>query len=182
MSLFPMVTFDAISLDELNECLAAWQHKMGPLNRPRFKPECAHGLRFNGQLLAVAATEPMIAEQTCGLHRDEALELARVCAARPDLCRVAVRLWREFVFPTVASAWGCSWAISYQDAVLHGGDLYRFDGWVRLGFTRSGTDQRGADGVRKGRKKAVWGWHPDAQLRAQVRKLAEARPVPRWAA
>lgn len=177
----PLVAFEPISLEELNECLVLWQHKMGPLERPRFAREVVHGLRHNGELLAVTATEPMIAAQTCGLHRDEAFELARVCAARPHLCRVAVRLWREFVFPAVSTVWGCPWAISYQDAVLHSGDLYRHDGWVRLGFTRSGTDKRAVGDLAKGRKKVVWGWHADPKMRQRVREAAKGQRVPRWA-
>lgn len=157
----PLIAFDVISLAEINECLIVWGHRMGPLQRPNFGRGRCYGLRHLGQLVAVAAHDQMIAPETCGLRRDEALELTRVCAIRPDLCRVIVRLWREFAFPPACRAWRCSWAISYQDNHLHSGNLYRFDGWVRIGATRSGTDQRSAGGVRKGRNKTVWGWHPD---------------------
>jgi len=51
----------------------------------------------------------------------DAVELSCLCAAKPDLCRLALRLWRSFAFPTIAAARGCRWAVSYQDAVLHSG-------------------------------------------------------------
>ena len=96
------------------------------------------------------------------MGREECCELSRLCCERPDLCRVVLRLWREFVFP----ATGKHWAISYQDAVAHTGNLYRFDGWVRLGKSRSGTDQRSG---RRGRNKVIWGWTADLAVRKATR-------------
>ena len=46
-------------------------------------------------------------------------------------------------------------AISYQDADLHNGDTYRFDGWKREGYSSSGNDSRSG---RKGRNKWIWVW------------------------
>jgi hypothetical protein len=89
------------------------------------------------------------------LTRRDAVELSRLCVARPDLCRVALRLWRSFVFSVLARERGYRWAVSYQDAALRSGNLYRFDGWVRIGRSRSGVDPRTG---RKGRNKAIWGW------------------------
>lgn len=150
----PLVSFDSISLHEMNACLVAWGHKMGPWERPDYGAARFHGLRHDGRLVAVTATDGLIRD-TCGLTRGEAMELGRVCAEREHLNRVAVRLWREFVFPAICKTTGQSWALSYQDAVLHSGNLYRFDGWVRLGTSRSGTDQRSG---KKGRNKVIWGW------------------------
>lgn len=156
----PSVAFDRIDIDDLNRCLMAWDHKMGPLHRPDIGLVLAHGLMHRGSLVGVVATADLVRAHTVqGLGRSEAVELARVCAARRDLCRVLVRMWREFILPDLRRPWG----ISYQDAVIHGGDLYRFDGWVRLGTSRSGTDQRSG---RKGRSKIVWGWHADPAERA----------------
>jgi hypothetical protein len=165
---WPLVSFEAITLGEMNACLLAWEHKMGPLQRPDFGFSRFHGLRHNGELVAVVAADQMIAPETCGLRRHEALELTRLCACRPSLCRVALRLWREFVFPSLSDSWGKPWAISYQDRNLHDGDTYRFDGWVPIGTTRSGTDKRAAGGEpRRGRNKRVWAWHPDPLTRAE---------------
>ena len=167
MQLFdPLISFDPIGLEELNWCLEQWGHRMGALNRPT--PTRAHGLRHNGRLVAVTATDHLMAAAVKGLARSDAIELSRVCAERPDLCRVAVRLWREFVFPTT----GRAWAISYQDAVIHGGNLYRFDGWVRLGFSHSGKDTRTG---RPGRDKYVWAWNADPAIRAASVDLSPKR-------
>lgn len=157
MLIDPLISFDSIGREELNWCLEKWGHRMGAMNRPT--PGLAHGLRHNGRLVAVTSTDHLMAAAVKGLSRSDAIELSRVCAERPDLCRVAVRLWREFVFP----AMGRAWAISYQDAVIHGGNLYRFDGWVRLGFSRSGKDTRSG---RPGRAKYVWAWNADPAIRA----------------
>lgn len=146
----PLVSFDSIDLDELNRCLVAWGHRMGPLNRPMGVGPL-HGLMHHGRTVAVAATAGLMAERCSGLGRDQAVELARVCAVRRDLCRVVLRLWREFVFPML----GREWAVSYQDTAHHSGNLYRFDGWQRLGTSHSGTDRRSG---RKGRDKVIWGW------------------------
>lgn len=169
--LAPLVSFDAIDHDRLNAALVAWGHKMGPLHRPRYGTfGGAYGLVHDGQLVAVVAHEKLIAPETCGISRDDAFELARVCAIRPHLCRVALRLWREFVFPSAAQVGGYQWAISYQDRAEHRGDLYRHDGWVRLGHTSSGTDARGREGKRAGRRKTVWGWTLDAGAMALARE------------
>lgn len=159
----PLISFDTIDRAELNNCLRTWGHKMGPWERPDFGDDCLHGLRHHGELVGVTAAAGMISPATCGLSRAHAFELGRVCAARRDICRVVIRIWREFVFPAICKANGWQWVISYQDAVLHSGDLYRFDGWVRLGRSNSGTDQRSG---KRGRRKVIWGWHADAAQRA----------------
>lgn len=171
----PLVSFDLISADELNWALAKWGHKMGPLNRPLQYGGEAHGLRHNGRLVGVTAWSTLIRETCAGmdwLSRDMTTELSRVCAERQDVCRVAVRLWREFAFPAVRSARGHEWAVSYQDSALHGGNLYRFDGWVRVGrFKSGGMDPRTG---RRGREGWIWGWHPDD---AERKRRAYVEPV-----
>ena len=89
------------------------------------------------------------------MTRDQALELGRLCAVRPDLCRVMLRLWREFVFPDLCRAHGFGGRSPTRNSALHTGNLYRFDGWQRVGKSSSGTDQRSG---RKGRNKVIWGW------------------------
>lgn len=154
--LFPPVTFEPISLGEANACLAAWAHKMGPLERGDADRLPHYALRHEGVPVAVAMTSDLVRECVGGgnqhLTRDNTVELSRLCAARSGLCRVALRLWREFVFPQL----GYQHAISYQDADMHNGNTYRFDGWRRIGFSSSGTDTRGSG--RKGRRKWIWMW------------------------
>lgn len=160
----PLVSFDSVTLAELNRCLVAWGHKMGPWERPNYGTARFHGLRHDGELVAVTAADSLIKPTCAGLYRTEAFELGRVCAIREHLNRAALRIWREFVFPALCQERGFAWVVSYQDAVLHSGDLYRFDGWVRLGVSRSGTDKRRG---KRGRSKVIWGWHADPAVRAE---------------
>ncbi len=170
MTLFgPLVSFDSISLAECNRCLVAWNHAMGPWRRPTFRG-WFHGLRHGDELVGVTAAGDLIRETCAGFTRDEAVELARLCAARRDLNRVVLRLWREFVFPALCRAHGWTWAVSYQDRALHTGDLYRFDGWVPLARSRSGTDTR-PGAKRWGRDKTIWGWCVDESVR-KARRMA----------
>lgn len=153
----PILHLELIERPELNRCLLAWGHQMGAWERPIYR-EWLHGLFHNGELVGVTAASDLIRETAAGLPRAAAFELGRLCASRRDICRALLRLWREFVFPAICREHGFSWVISYQDAVLHSGNLYRFDGWIRLGASSSGTDQRSN---RKGRRKVIWGWCAD---------------------
>jgi hypothetical protein len=148
-----MVTFDPISLPEANRLLVQWEHKMGPCIRGNGR-NWAHALIHERIPVAVTITSALIRETVGGanfLNRENCIELSRLCAVRPGLCRVALRLWREFVFPHL----GYDYAISYQDADIHNGNTYRFDGWQRISRARSGPDTRSK---RPGRDKWVWLW------------------------
>jgi hypothetical protein len=156
-SMFPMIAFDRINLDDANRCLIAWGHKMGPLHRGNQGANC-FALYDQERPVAVATASNLITPRVGGgithLTRENTIELSRLCAARGGLCRVALRLWREFVFPLLPY----EYAISYQDADLHNGNTYRFDGWKRIGFSSSGPDTRSG---RKGRNKWIWQWPPE---------------------
>jgi hypothetical protein len=168
--MFPIASFTECSLSQANELLVAWGHKMGPLARGNQGAWC-HALMHEDAPVAVTTTSYLIAPRVGGaahLTRENTIELSRLCAARSGLCRVALRLWREFVFPSL----GFDHAISYQDADLHNGATYRFDGWTRISYSRSGTDTRSG---RPGRNKWVWQWskQPIAPLLLSAK---EARP------
>lgn len=153
MSLFPAVTFDSFPLGEANDLLARWGHKMGPIHRGDQRG-WSHALRHEGRVVALTTASYLIAPVVGNaphLRRENTVELSRLCAERSGLCRVALRLWREFVFPSL----GFEFAMSYQDADLHNGNTYRFDGWQRVARSRSGTDTRSG---RPGRDKWVWVW------------------------
>lgn len=175
----PLGSFDLISRDDANECLVRWGHKMGPLNRPLFRSPIDFGLREKGELLAVATADTLI-RPTCGLDRFQAFELSRLCAAAPRLNRAMLRLWTEIGFPEIVRAWGTPWAISYQDATQHSGNLYRFDGWVRLGYSTGGSDPRALPSTVTARRRVIWGWHGSAATMDAAR--ASAPEAPRWAA
>lgn len=150
-----LASFDAIDMDVANGLLERWHHKMGPCRRPSFGVLQAHALQFHGQPVGVVITSDLVRETCAGLSRQDAIELARLCCARRDTSRVLLRLWRLLVFP----AYRRRWAVSYQDASLHSGDLYRFDGWKVIGHSSSGTDPRGN---RRGRRKRIWGYEVPA--------------------
>jgi antitoxin VapB len=158
----PLYAFDQIDLAQANALLVRWGHKMGPLERGNVVG-VHYALFEHGEPVAVAMAAPLIRECVGGgnqhLTRDNTIELARLCAARPGLCRVALRLWREGVFPAMRTPGGRPYtaAISYQDADLHSGNTYRFDGWVCIGRSSSGADRRSG---RKGRNKRIWCWGP----------------------
>jgi len=152
--MFPAVYMDSIDLAAANQLLRDWSHKMGPVKRANYGGLQCHVLYVHGEPVAVAVTCPLIRETVAGLaftHRGNTIELARLCACVSWANRVMLRLWREVVFPAA----GKQYAISYQDADLHTGNTYRFDGWKRVSYSRSGTDQRTG---RKGRNKWVWLW------------------------
>lgn len=154
--MFPVAAFDSIPLAEANGLLRLWGHKMGPLERGNTSGLHCHALFVHGEPVALACTSSLIRECVGGglghLTRENTIELSRLCAAAPWACRVALRLWRETVFPGT----GYAYAVSYQDADLHTGNTYRFDGWQRAAFSSSGTDSRTG---RKGRRKWIWVWH-----------------------
>jgi len=152
--LIPLVTFEEISLVQANDCLLRWGHKMGPLLRGN-EAGVHYALCHDGRPVGVAMMSTLIRERVGGglghITRANGCELSRLCAERSGLCRVVLRLWREFVFPQM----GYEFAISYQDADLHNGNTYRFDGWSREAFSSSGTDKRSG---RRGRRKWIWVW------------------------
>lgn len=150
----PLIRFDPICQDLANKKLIEWKHKMGVLHRGNQKAIC-HGLFEQDNLLGVTMASTLITPQAAGglLLRSDTIELSRLCASRSELCRVILRLWREFVFPQL----GYTFAMSYQDADLHTGNTYRFDGWKRIAHSNSGTDTRSG---RTGRSKYLWVWPP----------------------
>lgn len=162
MLVSPLASIDSIDRDTLNECLVAWGHRMGPYTRPKFAIEAHHALFQDGVPVAVAAageTAREVVGQT-GIRRDQCVELIRLCAVRPHLCRPMLRLWREIVLPSLLLAHRRQLAVSYQDEALHSGDLYRFDGWVEIGKGGGGGTDARTD--RQGRKMKIWAWPPEA--------------------
>lgn len=154
-AMFPVAAFSSVKLEEANYLLEKWGHKMGPCVRGNSRG-WSHALFYGSKPVGVVVTASLIRERVGGapqFTRENTVEVARLCAERPGLCRVVLRMWREFVFPSLNYAH----AISYQDAKLHTGNLYRFDGWQRIAFSHSGRDSRSG---RVGRNKYVWLYPP----------------------
>lgn len=157
--MFPIASFDPIDLGHANELLTEWGHRMGPLLRGNSGALHCHALFVHGHPVGVACTSSLIFKHVGGglshLTRRNTVELSRLCASEPWACRVVLRLWRELVLP----ATGATSAISYQDADLHTGNTYRFDGWKRAAYARGTPDLRSG---RKGRNRYIWVWPKDA--------------------
>jgi len=148
-------SFRRVDLADANKFLTLWNHKMGILRRGNQNAIC-HMLFHKSIPVAVTTASHLIRENVGGglkqLNRKNTIELSRLCANKSGICRIALRMWREFVFPELRF----EFAISYQDAKIHSGNTYRFDGWKRLAFSHSGIDQRSG---RRGRDKWIWVWH-----------------------
>lgn len=161
MLIAPIVHLEQIDRAEANRLLVRWGHRMGPMTRPVYAFEAAHVMCHHGDPVAIAVAGETAREVVgnTGLRRDEVVELVRLCAERPHLCRPMLRLWREFVFPPLAAAHRRRIAVSYADTALHSGDVYRFDGWHLIGKGGGGgTDARTG---RRGRKMKIWAWPPE---------------------
>lgn len=178
MPIDPLGSFDLIGRDEANEFIERCGHQMGAIRRPLFRAPIDFGLREKGELIAVATADTLI-RPTAGLTRHDAFELSRLCAAAPRLCRLMLRMWTEIGYPEIVRTWGTPWAISYQNALLHTGDLYRFDGWVKLKYSTGGRDPRALLDTVTARRRVLWGWNASRAAMA-ARRLAEPKP-PKWA-
>lgn len=156
VSMFPIASFSETTLDHANELLIEWGHKMGPLHRGNQGATC-YVLMYIDKPVAITTASNLISPVVGGgaryMTRENTIELSRLCASGKHLCRVALRLWREFVFPLM----DYDYAVSYQDADLHNGNTYRFDGWQRVARSKSGPDTRSG---RPGRDKWIWQWPP----------------------
>jgi hypothetical protein len=149
---------DAAELDRANALLVAWGHRIGPIRRPMGRCDAHILYGPSGAPLALTVTADLVRETVAGIPgscRADTIELARLCASGPHLCRPMLRLWRELVWPGYARRR----AVSYQDADMHRGELYRHDGWTRVAYSHSGRDARSG---RQGRNKWVWVWEPEA--------------------
>lgn len=172
MSLIPPILhLEAIERAEANKLLFAWGHRMGPYARPNYTIEAHYAMFAHGEPVALAMAGETVREVVgnTGIRRDQCVELVRLCAARPHLCRPMLRLWREVVWPSLAATHRREIAVSYQDEALHSGDVYRFDGWCLIG--RGGGGGPDTRTGRPGRKMKIWAWPPSAcQLDVQTSK------------
>lgn len=159
----PPIAVSRVTKREANRLLAAWEHELGEYRRP-FGYE-AFTLDVAGEPVALAVSGSIVSSTVEGQRRREVVELARL-ARHPDhphALRVILRLWRAYLVASwEARYWPVSMAVAYS---LPGrtGDLYRFDGWTRVGPRRpsagggtwSNTPAANAiaDGV-----KTLWVW------------------------
>jgi hypothetical protein len=114
MLVAPVQYIEAIDRAELNRLLVRWGHRMGPYERPKYAFEAHHAMFERGEPVAVAAAGETVREVVghTGIRRAACVELIRLCAARPGLCRPMLRLWRGMLFPAIAAAHGRELAVS----------------------------------------------------------------------
>lgn len=154
-SLFPLASFEPIEEREANNACVSWQHYLGSCERP-FRQQW-FGLFLDRELISVAISASTVSATCAGWPRKKVVELARL-VTRPDsswATRVCLRLWRQIA----SKEWGL-WPVdayvSYQSAIRHTGNVYRFDGWKMVKET-PGSTGGGTYATKKPREpKNIW--------------------------
>ena len=134
LTMLPAVAADEVDVDEVNRLLLEWAHPLGACNRP-FEQR-AFILAVCGAPVAAAVSASPVSATVDGGDRPGIIELARI-ARHPDqdwAMRVMLRLWRV-VLAHHWRTWTVDTAISYA-MPGHPGDIYRFDGWERVGTVK----------------------------------------------
>lgn len=160
----PLVAVAETPRDRVNELLEAWKHPLGGFRRLFAQQHFV--MTAAGQPVAVACSgsvrRPTVAG---GIPRRNVVELARI-ARHPDhprAMRAMLRVWTDYLAPAWTDKypdWPVTAAISYA---LPGkaGNVYRFDGWDRIGETNPWGGNTGwgnpskADQIADGRK-VIW--------------------------
>jgi len=159
----PPALLDTLSIGDANRFIEGWGHKLGPINRP-FGMQ-AFALFTDGYPRAVAVSASIVSATVAGYKRREVVELARLCSnpESPSMSRVMLRLWRE-VCAEKWPYWPIRAAISYSLNALHGGSIYRFDGWEKVADDVATSGGGGAWSRRRtpeelvGGSKTLWVW------------------------
>jgi hypothetical protein len=125
------VQISRIKLREANSLLAEWKHELGAYRRPFAQQHFT--LDVAGEPVAIASSGSIVSTTVEGRPRRAVIELARL-ARHPDhrhALRAMLRLWRLYLVGCW-DYWPVEMAVAYA---LPGktGDLYRFDGWTRVG-------------------------------------------------
>lgn len=166
VGLFPLVRVDEVEVDDANLLLERWEHPLGACHRPFGVQAHVLALDMTGQgprPIALTISASTVSETCGGDDRFDLVELARIARhpAEPWALRPMLRIWRQCLAQSWPH-WTVSAAVSYA---LPGtpGDLYRFDGWERVGVVRPSngggtwssapTVNRIADG-----RKTLWRW------------------------
>lgn len=157
MGLISIARFGVISECEADEALERWGHYLGGCDRPFGR--ISYGLYWEDELASVAVSASTVNGICGGYSRKDIAELARLCShpKHRDLTRVCLRLWRKAASTDWAKYWPVIAYVSYSNAVIHRGDIYRFDGWTRVKDVPGGV----GGGRSKGKRydpKTVWAY------------------------
>jgi hypothetical protein len=168
----PPVAIRQLTRKQANVLTGAW-HDLGAETRPF--AYTAFGLYVQDEPIAVATAGSTVSasvERSAGLERINTIELTRICRspapAAKGVLRAMLRLWRDFLavpYWTFRPDVEKRALITYSLPGKRGGELYRFDGWLRMRGCRpwhgNGTWQRGS---RVGTPEALWVyWLPDGR-------------------
>jgi hypothetical protein len=158
MNLFPMASFDVIDNSYADMLLVQWGHWLGGCNRPFGRQ--SFGLLLEGLGAISVAVSASTVSATCGGYkRQEVIELARLCSD-PEYrwaTRVMLRLWRELA-PPAWPHWPVRAVVSYSNALRHGGDVYRFDGWKKVADVRGSAGGGNWTRHKLMEPKSVWAY------------------------
>lgn len=163
---FPIARWLVIDDARADVALVRWGHWLGACDRPFGR--VSYGLEFEEELVAVAVSASTVNGSCPPFRRTEIIELARLCAHpdHRDLTRVALRLWRK----TAPVEWSRQWAaqalVSYANSLRHSGDIYRFDGWIRIGDRRASNGGGRQKGTRA-EPKSLWAYPLTDEARAR---------------
>lgn len=135
---FPLVAWDRIANSEANAKCEEWKHYLGGCNRPYGR--ISFGLFVGGELVSVSVAAFLVKASIYTFGRTDSCELARLCThpEHRDMTRVALRLFRK----TIGDEWTREYfpptaLLSYHRRDTHKGDIYRFDGWTFLRWTKA---------------------------------------------
>jgi hypothetical protein len=162
----PTVTMSEVPGDMADALLERWDHPLGECDRPYGRQDFV--LEVDGEAIALTTSASTVSTTAAGLPRRQLVELARIARApdHPHVLRVALRLWRAYLAQRWPY-WPVTAAVSYAMPGTSG-DLYRFDGWERVGKCRVSSGggtytsrdpkvSQIADGV-----KTLWIWRYEA--------------------
>lgn len=134
LDMLPLVAVQAVDVADANRLLVQWGHPLGACNRP-FHSD-AHVMLVDGAPIAATVSATTVSSTVAGYGRTEVVELARIGRAPGQrwVMRPMLRIWREAIAPRWPQ-WTVRTAVSYA-LPGHPGDIYRFDGWERIGTVR----------------------------------------------
>lgn len=182
----PPIEVRQLKRKQSNVLTGAW-HDLGA--ETRLFSYTAFGLYVLDEPIAVATAGTTVnasVEQSAGLNRVNTIELTRICRSSAPhakgVLRAMLRLWRDFL---AVPYWAFRTDVEKRALVTYsmpgkkGGNLYRFDGWVRLRDCRpwhgNGTWQNGS---RVGTPEGLWVyWLPDGHQPTPAARDAAPPPV-----
>lgn len=133
-SLLPVLGVRPAVRSETDHLLKLWKHPLGPCRRPFGHQGWI--LEEESRPLALAVSASTVSRTVEEYRRQEVVELARLArdSAEPFALRALLRLWRVYLARRWPY-WPVRAAVAYAMPGTPG-DLYRFDGWERVGRRR----------------------------------------------